>query len=481
MEARSHSLPSSIAEESAAIHLRVFAVLLAIGVLFHNVTTMALEFVSWDSVLTLAAFWILARPSSFRRLLILSAVLLVDIALDAPDIANHKFLAGVFALAVLTCFAVEAHGRRFSVTRFHAGLAPIIRSATVLMYLLAALAKVNRDYLNPDLSAAVTHIFSVARWLPIPQDDWIKMPAIYLVLAVECMLPVLLVWRRTRLFGAIMALVFHVVMALAGYVPFSAFAPCFLLFFLPDGFPRWLVGLHRRTETAFGPLLSSSRWILLTGAFLAWATISSKLTWGSLSWNQVAGHLYPACPLGTILFLVYSVGLLVIMRMYVGDVRRLQPAHGRVFRMSRLPYIVFPLLVLANGMSPYVGLKTMYSFSMFSNLQTEGDQWNHILIPESVRVFDCQDDLVRIIESSDPVLARSARDGERWVHLQFLDYVSERPDIAVTYEHKGRIERVARVGNHPQLSQRPNVLVRKMSSFRPVFPPERNTGTRKLR
>ena len=37
---------------------------------------------------------------------------------------------------------------------------------------------------------------------------------------------------------------------------------------------------------------------------------------------------------------------------------------------------------------------------MYSNLQTEGPHWNHELVPQDVQVFEYQDDLVRILDSS---------------------------------------------------------------------------------
>ena len=60
-------------------------------------------------------------------------------------------------------------------------------------------------------------------------------------------------------------------------------------------------------------------------------------------------------------------------------------------------------LTLLSAASPYLGLKTMTSLAMYSNLGTEGDHWNHLLIPRSVKVFGFQDDLIEITASSDPI------------------------------------------------------------------------------
>lgn len=60
------------------------------------------------------------------------------------------------------------------------------------------------------------------------------------------------------------------------------------------------------------------------------------------------------------------------------------------------------LLVVLNAASPYLGLKTMYSIAMYTNLRTEPGLWNHLLVPESFRVFDLQDGLVQLVSSDDP-------------------------------------------------------------------------------
>ena len=63
---------------------------------------------------------------------------------------------------------------------------------------------------------------------------------------------------------------------------------------------------------------------------------------------------------------------------------------GRPFRYRpgflRLAHPVWwlgPALIFVNAVSPYIGLKTQNSFTMYSNLQTENGRWNHaLLLPE---------------------------------------------------------------------------------------------------
>ena len=88
-----------------------------------------------------------------------------------------------------------------------------------------------------------------------------------------------------------------------------------------------------------------------------------------------------------------------------------------------------------------------------------------------MRIFHFQDDLVEIVESDHPRLARYAANGDRFIHFQFHDFVSRNPEIAVRYTHAGYTRDVSRVGDDPELSKRPNFLLRRVMWFRPVRPP----------
>ena len=60
------------------------------------------------------------------------------------------------------------------------------------------------------------------------------------------------------------------------------------------------------------------------------------------------------------------------------------------------------LLIFVHGITPYLGLRTAGNFSMFSNLRTEGDTSNHLLLASNpFKVWGYQEDVVEIIEIDD--------------------------------------------------------------------------------
>jgi hypothetical protein len=107
-------------------------------------------------------------------------------------------------------------------------------------------------------------------------------------------------------------------------------------------------------------------------------------------------------------------------------------AAGRV-RALRPLYAAVALVLVVNAASPYVGLKTEASFAMFSNLQTEPGHWNHLVVPEAVRVFGAQDELVRLEASNAPTLERRRRAGALMVRFELERYLREHPRAWARY------------------------------------------------
>jgi len=142
-----------------------------------------------------------------------------------------------------------------------------------------------------------------------------------------------------------------------------------------------------------------------------------------------------------------------------------QPAPV-LFAMHRPALAVVPIVVVLNGIMPYVGLKTETSWAMFSNLRTEGGRSNHWVIPASSQVFDFQRDLVQVTSSSD--------EGLRWVakRHQLVPYfeVRRHPEASVSYLRDGVEVRFQRAADDPRFSSAIPLPMRKLLWFRPIDP-----------
>jgi hypothetical protein len=159
------------------------------------------------------------------------------------------------------------------------------------------------------------------------------------------------------------------------------------------------------------------------------------------------------------------------------------PTPRRTFAAGHAVFAVALVLILVNAASPYLGLKTRFSFTMFSNLQTEPGRWNHVVIPEAVRIFDTQRGLVEFGDVSDPVLAKEIAEysgPDRWSSgaehsdtarmpvLMAQAIVSDFPNATVSYELDGQPHVAAPVASDPILGTNIPLIIRKIGGYRPL-------------
>jgi len=301
--------------------------------------------------------------------------------------------------------------------------------------------------------------------------SWIVAASIWGTVLIEVALPVLLAVRRSRLFGLVLGGAFHAVLALAGNVPFSAVALAVYVAFLPPDTPTRL-----RALTATHPGLN--RW-----ACRAQRASRSRLTlplavvfWlvGASVSTHIPGTRAALVAQGISLLLVaaFAGGILVVLGLARGGARNYS---SRSLRLRNPVLAAGLLLLVVNSLSPYVGLKTESSFTMFSNLHTEAGLWNHLFIPEAVRIFPYQDHLVRIVASDDRALEASTHDGQRLVRDELERYLRSHPGTTATYVTTDALgDIVDTAGPGGTSSALPMTwLLDKVVKFQTVPPPDR--------
>ncbi len=409
--------------------MRLFARLLALALLLHQAWWDGFEVSGRHGLVVLAAFVVLARPG-VASLLALCLAESVSVWRDMPGAGSHTLLAAVCAAALVAWSAAFTARRRRppNEDELWTAAAPFLRGAVVVLYLFAALAKLNPGYFDPAVSCGAALAPRIAWFDPALLDlGWVRTLGTYGSVATELALPVLLLVPRTRLLGVALGVGFHTVLALAGNVPFSALMLALYVAFLPP--------VRLPSVPAWPAVVLALGWLLL----------------------HLLEPTQEAIGTGTRLV------LLAVVLGLVASVRRTDEAPAPVPRRSLVLVGALALLVL-NGSTPYLGLKTESSFAMYSNLQTEGSSWNHALIPEAVQRFGIQDDLVTVSASSDPLLARRTRGGTRMVRFELERYLRLHPGTRAT------------VAGGELAGARGNVVQRvvdKVAKFRDVRPPER--------
>lgn len=365
--------------------------------------------------------WLLATAGLLATLAIVSprrwhmfalaVIVPVTVILEAPVLGNHWLLAGFVSVAYLLAAG--------DFDRFER----IARVILLVFYGFAAFAKLNTGFLDPQTSCGVFYAnqwlmsYGLARVSPVGISGLL---ASYGSALVELSIPILLVFRRTRTAGVLLAVTFHGVLSLDLSQHFFDFTgvllPLFVLF-LGDGFFDRLDGvgdslrpLSRRilagvagligaavTVSNVTPLSEASAWWLVRGSFWWWTPYLAVVAWAAF--------------------------------------REAKPAAVD-FKLGAVAWGLIALVVL-NGLTPYLELKTAFGWNMYSNLVTVDGETNHLLIPGTLPLREGHEDLVTIVDSSDPGLAAYATENYLLPWPSFVSYIGAHPDISVSFERDG--------------------------------------------
>jgi len=312
------------------------------------------------SLLALCAT-LLFCPSLWMLYPLLLLALSLLIASYSIRLSNHLVAAWFMGLLLCLDLLFQTPERR--------GLAPTpfflsgVQIVVGLTYALAFLHKLNPEYLSPRMSCG-SYLGSqyLEHRVNIRHPGLLKLQgflSIYAILALEGGIPLLFLFPATRPLGVLLAVLLHLPLGLLVHVHFAAVMYAGLSAFVaPGNWPRVL-------SAAFH--FSPGKWVfcLLLGLYLG---------------HRFGGYGYsdrrrlPAY-LHQLFFGVYFLAALAVgLTLLHGGPLRTFAWGGPVQRALLLS---LTLAFLLNGLSPYIGLKTNFSFAMFSNLRP--DPWRHLL------------------------------------------------------------------------------------------------------
>jgi len=356
----------------------------------------------WLTVI--AAIWLLFRPGSTRAFVFFVLAAIAEWMRLLPFMPNHFFFEGLMYATVL--FALVRRWRRDRTAggaldrdRLLQDFVPIVRAELLVLYAFTVLHKLNTSFLDPQVSCAVKMHSELAEVLPMvpagPAMDW---PVIAGTLAFEAGIPLLLAFRRTVYWGIGAGLFFHAMLAIhphAGVSSFSAMLYALYFLFLPPAAVEALQAFWERSLRAWRKLLPSiSPKAVVMFVFVStlcaqvWLSVA-QIWWRTLVLEVTRLAFWP----GAVWCVWLAIGYLVAMR-----AAPVAGSRGSTLSFARHPgWLVMPLLVF-NGFCPYLGLKTVTVFSMFSNLRTESAP-NHLFMPQ-LHLTRLQTDQAEIVSSS---------------------------------------------------------------------------------
>ncbi|GLQ51890.1 hypothetical protein ACFFJT_18290 [Dyella flava] len=323
--------------------------------------------------LLLACLGLIWRPMEIYLYPTCLVMLTLKIASYSLRLANHMIFA--WFILLLLCIGAFGGAQGMVTTGSVVFVIAGTQGLVLILYFFAFFHKLNREYFVMKKSCATAFVDFFCMDRGISRQGLVRFYryfGVYGTVCIEVMIPILLCFEKTRLAGLVMGICFHFILALMGIVNFSMFMYTGLFAFLspvefdsalqsPSGTgAAWLVcaclmslltvwrWTPRKAAANCDYVYRKPAWIiqsgfaLLTGCFLYAAMLAMKAPLSSLFWHGLDHHQH------TILWLFFAVFFL-------------------------------------NGLGPYLGYKTEFSFAMFSNLRLE--PWGHLLIPASWRVF----------------------------------------------------------------------------------------------
>lgn len=426
------------------------------GLLYMIATFLELSEV-WKHPVYTAAILVWIVVAVFTRvtrvtLLVFLAVATAHFVWLLPDVANHVNL-----MVFVNVFMMTMIG--WSLTRpdlvtsdddYYRMFRPFLQSTLILVYVLAGFHKLNVDFLNPEVSCVDQTFARLRRMarsdvLGIPTPVWMTAlatgvtwvlsrgtsPVLRVCVAIatagvtmatlvvlgvdrfrplrELMIPptiaVVLGWELVG--GAALAFpslqlpmiafswVMHASLAMVRFVDFGGLALVLLCSFVPESHQRMMgesVAIGRGSLTIPRPKIYAGFCV-------------------------AAGIVSPFSAPGA--GLLFNTGALCLLWPLVRtQILRIGPAwEGIPLRRGRMPLwlALAPLLLVLYAGTSYLGLRTAGNFSMFSNLRTEGDRSNHLLLGSNpLKIWGYQEDVVRFIAIDD----RTARVGHQYHYLQ---------------------------------------------------------------
>ena len=459
----------------------LFALLYAVAVLLH---------IAWPPVLllrpTFAAppFWLLSslvlaavavihRPTSVGRLLGLAIVQLLDVAYYLPGVPNHWLLTWIVSLAIIgaaTTGALRGDRAGLQLGALYQTLTPPVRLSAVIFYFFTFFHKLNADFLNPDVSCAVRFFERAVSPFPalsaLPGMGPVVIGA---TLAVELLLAVGLAVPRWRWAACLLGMGFHMLLALdAAHVFYNFSAVMFAVLWVCLPASR-AARLARQPGGRFGRFHFLGGYALIVG--LAW--------WFPAEAWRVTAFGFSGLWLAFTLTLLSRAGLLgrcnVVQLARAMCRSRARPAprapiEAHPTRWVAGVLLLVPALVLLNGLSPYLGLKTRTAWQMYSNLNLDAATSNHFIIPYSLDIGGFLADSVRILATSDPVLSTEyVQTGRRITWFELRRYVGQHPVKELTYVRPARTAGpFGPAEEDAPRKTRGRAVLEKMLIFRPV-------------
>ena len=394
------------------------------------------------------------NPRSSILLLINSSLFATLYIYSSPVSSNNKTTAFFLSVLVILSFLKTLiSGRSISfdrdkIFRLIQGPSKLI---LVCMYFFGIYHKLNTDFFNPAVSCAVELYKPIVSI--IGQEDninlyWIP---IYSTVFVETIAIIGLLFKRYCKFGLSVSIPFHIIIGFTGYAFYMDFSTIVLAMYALNINDESLERLKNFYFKVF-----KSYWLKKTISLI-------PIFFALAIYIYVAVLCKGICSYKSFMpiFALYSVPIFLIL-IFSKNIHQM-----RWEKSSSGPLYLIPFVFFLNGLSPYLGLKTEGSISMYSNLYVEGRKTNHFFHGVVPGFWNYSDEVITIINSNDNRLKK----GEAFVRYDFDRRISNMKNLEVTVRSnlKNKLQKISTSqGNWENTYVDSHWLMKKYLIFKPI-------------
>jgi hypothetical protein len=453
-------------------NMSIFVFLLASATLFYQADKSYWVSSVPDFILTISAILLLFVPWSAKLLFIFSILQIATVLPEStPHTSNNWLFISFLNLSILFAFVtvlIEKGVFPHNVSALESYSFPLIRACFFIFYFFVVFHKLNQDFFYPSLSCAADLYSKLSERFPIlPQGIWADYISIYGTIISEAAIPILVATTRFRTLGLLYGSLFHYILGLNDFYAYSSMLIALYFSFAPSSFNRGLQDFWNQFSKAkyyrYIKIALVVLWVLLFLAILAVLAVQNEnlnLRRFTRSGAYALWILY-----SPLVMVLYFTVMRRVRDQFIGTVSLLKP--------RRLWHVSLLLIVFFNGICPYLGLKTETSFAMFSNLRTENGYWNHLILPEWMKIAHYQDDLVTIVFSSHPELQGYKDRSEKLTTFEFQKVTNricrdKYNPVQVQLFHNEKFYGLEDVCAFSFLTKQPNVIAGKLLRFRPI-------------
>ncbi|HEU0033969.1 MAG TPA: hypothetical protein VFQ53_25250 [Kofleriaceae bacterium] len=455
------------------------------------------------SAVTVMAVLCLLRPSSTSRFVLLNFLCVLHYLVHAPAVGHQELVALFVELAVLTAAVAHAIASRSiwaaaSGADLLARFSAPIRVVAVIVYLWAVVQKLNTEYLwNHDQSCGALLSAAIPASYPgvysqaiasVHPGEAASLFGIWSTLIIETAIPLLLVFRRTALHGALLGVAFHGFLGFVYWWHFSPLLYALYILFLPGD------AVHAIADSLAGIVRRRPEWLqrglelaLAIGfPILALATFESLAlqrwlaSYQTFAWKGPG--LDPSTLFGWIPFCGYAALVLYVTARATRALRRTPVPRDAYLKVRATPAVlIFGLLAFLNGLAPHLGLKTSQTFTMYSNLRIGPGTSNHLFLPASLQIASYHDDTVEVLSKSDAIPSGpwfiGVEVGWKYPYIELRRRISALArkgvtGMSITFRRNGRRIEIERAELDPELGTPLPYLAEKFFVFE-QYRPER--------